>query len=280
MDRKEMKQYTRVRTMIQVGWAALTNAWIPGFIRGGVYSGPLKNICVPGLSCYACPGALGSCPIGALQAILSSIGSVFSFYMLGFFLLVGGALGRFVCGFLCPFGLVQDLLHRIPFPRKIKTFPGDRRLRLLKYGILVLFVILLPLLAVNAAGGGLPWFCKWICPSGTLGGGLVLPLLSPILRGAIGFLYGWKVALLAAILLVSVLIDRPFCKYLCPLGAIYALMNRVALLKYRIDPDRCTRCKQCKSVCPMAIDPAEEVNAPECVRCGRCKKICAAKAIS
>jgi polyferredoxin len=268
------------RPVVQSLWAVGTNAWIPGFIQGTVFTGASKNICLPGLNCYACPGALGACPIGALQAVIGSIGSTASFYMLGFFLIVGGVLGRVVCGFLCPFGFVQELLHRIPFIRKISTFRGDRQLRLLKYAILILFVILLPMLAVNAAGGGAPWFCKWICPAGTLEGGVPLPIAEPALRSAIGFLYAWKMALLAAVCFLSVVIYRPFCKYLCPLGAIYAVFNRISALRYTLREDQCTACGRCKSACPMQIDPRTETNAAECVHCGRCKSACPEDAIS
>ena len=118
-----------LRLIVQACFAALTNGYVRGFLEGKIYSGPLKQLCVPGLNCYSCPGALGACPIGALQAVLGSRGRKFSFYVLGFLLAVGAVCGRFVCGWLCPFGLFQELLHKIPFPRKIKKLPGDRILR-------------------------------------------------------------------------------------------------------------------------------------------------------
>jgi len=268
-----------MRKIVQTAWAVLTNAYLPGFASGSVYAGALKSVCAPGLNCYACPGALGSCPIGAVQAIVGSIGYNVPYYLIGFFLLVGGALGRFVCGFLCPFGLIQELLYKIPFAKKIASFRGDKQLRFLKYVILILFVILLPMFAVNAAGGGAPWFCKWICPAGTLEGGIPLVLGVPVLRQAIGFLYAWKVAILIAVIVLSILIYRPFCRYLCPLGAVYAPMNRFALLKYRIQEDACTQCGHCAKICPMRIDPCGQVNHPECVRCGKCRADCPAGAI-
>jgi polyferredoxin len=264
---------------VQAVWAVGTNAYLPGFASGSVYGGVLKTACVPGLNCYACPGALGSCPIGAVQAIVGSIGYNVPYYMIGFLLLVGGALGRFVCGFLCPFGLIQELLYKIPFGRKILSFKGDRQLRLVKYGILAVFVVLLPMFAVNAAGGGAPWFCTWICPVGALEGGIPLVLGVSALRGAVGFLYAWKVAILAAVLVLSVFVYRPFCRYLCPLGAVYAPMNRIALLKYRVREDRCARCGHCAEICPMRIDPRGQANHPECVRCGKCRASCPSGAI-
>ena len=124
----------RARLLAQIGFAAITNGYFPGFARGTIYKGNSKAVCVPGLNCYSCPGALGSCPIGALQATLGDRNYHFAFYVVGFLLVVGAVLGRFVCGWLCPFGLVQDLLAKIPFPKKkLRRLPGDAILRYLKY---------------------------------------------------------------------------------------------------------------------------------------------------
>ncbi len=258
----------------------MTNGYLIGFVKGKIYTGKLKTICLPGLNCYSCPGSLGSCPIGALQAVLGSPKYRVSFYLLGFFLLLGTLLGRFVCGFLCPFGLIQELLHKIPFPKKLGGFPGDKVLRYLKYVILLVFVILLPLFLVDAFGNGAPWFCKWLCPVGALEGGIPLAILNPQIRGAIGFLYTWKLGILCVVLFLSVLIYRPFCKYICPLGAIYALFNRVSIYRYQVSPSACTSCGTCKKVCPMQVDPCKQANHPECVRCGVCKDSCPSAAIS
>lgn len=245
----------RGRYLVQALWAAATNSYVTGFVTGKIYQGKGKSICVPGLNCYSCPGAVGACPIGALQAVLSDRKFMFSCYIFGFLTLVGAFCGRFVCGWLCPFGLVQDLLHKIPFVRKIRTFPGDRALRYVKYGVLVVLVILLPLFAVDMVGYGEPWFCKWVCPAGTLQAGIPMVLLNEGLRATVGFLYTWKLAILAVVLVASVIIYRPFCRYLCPLGAVYALFNRVSLL--RVTPG-----KICGN-CPMCAKP----NGPECIRC-------------
>ena len=109
-----------VRTVVQLCWTALTNGYAAGFAKGTIYKGELKRVCVPGLNCYSCPGALGACPIGSLQAVLGDRNHWFSFYVVGFLLFFGAVLGRFVCGWLCPFGLAQDLLAKIPFPKKRK----------------------------------------------------------------------------------------------------------------------------------------------------------------
>ena len=264
---------------IQILWALLTNSYLLGFAQGKIYRGKLKKLCVPGLNCYSCPGAVGACPIGALQAVIGNRNFKFAFYVAGFLMFVGALTGRFVCGWLCPFGLIQDLLHKIPFPKKINTFPGDRMLRKLKYVILAVFVILMPMFLVDMLGQGAPYFCKLICPAGTLEGGIPLVILNKSLRGAVGFLYVWKNVLLAAVIILSVWIYRPFCKYLCPLGAVYSVFNPISVFRYRVDKEACIHCGACAKVCNMQVNPAENANHPECIRCGDCKKACPTKAI-
>lgn len=263
-----------IRLAVQIGFAALTNGYVNGYLQGTIYRGTGKKFCVPGLNCYSCPGALGACPIGSLQAVLNSPKYNFSFYVIGFLMAVGAFFGRFVCGWLCPFGLVQDLLHKIPVFKKIKRMPGERYLRYLKYVILAVFVILLPLTIKNVAGGGTPWFCKLICPSGTLMGGITLTALNPSLRSGLGVLFGWKVFILAAVAVWAVKVYRPFCRYLCPLGAIYSVFNPIALYRFEIDRERCTGCKACRRACPMDLPVDETPNTMECIRCGKCHKAC------
>ena len=187
-------------------WCALLigNGYAAGFAGARIYTGAGKRVCLPGLNCYSCPGALGACPIGALQAVLGSHKFSFSYYVAGLLIFFGAVLGRVVCGWLCPFGLVQELIHRIPLPRALrrlrrKSLPGHRALKWLKYAILAWFVILAPLFVVDIVGQGAPWFCKYICPSGTLLGGLPLLAANPSFRSAAGALFGWKFAVLLAV---------------------------------------------------------------------------------
>lgn len=280
MDKKNKKTSEWPRHRFQALWALLTNSYLIGFVQGKIYKGKLKNLCVPGLNCYSCPGAVGSCPIGSLQAVIGNWNFKFAFYVAGFLVFVGALIGRFVCGWLCPFGLVQDLLHKIPFPKKIKTFRGDKLLRKLKYVILAVFVILMPLYFVDIMDQGSPYFCKLICPAGTLEGGIPLVLLNKSMRRAIGWLYVWKNVLLAVTVLLSILIYRPFCKYICPLGAIYSVFNPISVFKYRVDKNKCTQCGACAKVCKMQVNPSKTPNHPECIRCGQCKKICPTGAIT
>ena len=207
---KETNEWKRHK--IQALWALLTNSYLIGFFQGRIYRGKLKNFCVPGLNCYSCPGAIGACPIGAMQAVIGSWNFKFAFYVAGFLMFTGALMGRFVCGWLCPFGLIQDLLHKIPFYKKVETFKGDKLLRKLKYVIFTLFVIFLPMLCVDVLGQGAPYFCKLICPAGTLEGGIPLVFLNKSMQSAVGWLYAWKNVLLTLMIFLSVMIYRPFCK--------------------------------------------------------------------
>lgn len=262
------------RLIVQLAFTALSNGYVEGFSKGTIYKGNLKTICMPGLNCYSCPGALGACPIGSLQATLGNRNYKMAFYVLGFLMIVGALFGRLVCGWLCPFGLIQDLLYKIPFVKKRKTLPGDKILKWLKYVILAVFVILLPLFVVDAVGQGAPWFCEYICPSGTLSAGLPLVLLNEGLRAIVGWLYAWKVLILVVVILLSILAYRPFCRYLCPLGAIYGLFNPIALYRYQVDLEKCTNCGACEKACKWNIKVNQTPNSTDCIRCGECKKAC------
>lgn len=275
-----MAKISKIRLLIQAGFTAISNGYIKGFAHGKIYTGDLKYICVPGLNCYSCPGALGSCPIGSLQATLNSREYKISLYVLGLLVIFGTLLGRFVCGFLCPFGLVQDLLFKIPFFNKIKKLPGEKFLRWFRFVILAVFVILLPMFVVDMTGLGEPWFCKYICPAGTLEGGIPLLILNKSLRNAAGFLFKWKVVILLITVFVSIILYRPFCRYICPLGAIYGVFNKVSFLRYKIDTKKCTGCGLCEKNCKFNIKVYENPNSFDCIRCGECKFNCPNQAIS
>ena len=200
----------RFRGWVQAGATLLSNLHLPNFLKGSLYQGAGKAVCVPGLNCYSCPAASGSCPIGALQAAVGSPQYRFSYYIVGFLLLLGMLLGRAICGFLCPFGWLQELLHKIP----TKKFSSQKLkpLRYLKYGILVVMVCMLPVLAANDVGIGDPFFCKYLCPQGVLEGAIPLSFVNPSIRAALGKLFSWKLSILLTIIVLSVLFFRPFCK--------------------------------------------------------------------
>lgn len=266
------------RHLIQALATLLSNPHLPNFFTGTIYQGPVKRVCVPGLNCYSCPGAAGACPIGSLQAVIGGRTRNVSYYVTGLILLFGAVFGRLICGFLCPFGFVQDLLHKIPSPKPRLPRRLDRTLRWGKYAALAA-VLLLPAVLTDAFGIGDPVFCKYVCPAGTLEGGIPLLLANKGLRAAAGFLFSWKMGILVLVLVGSVLLYRPFCKYLCPLGAIYGLLNRFSAYQMRVDESACVHCGKCEKACKMGVDVTGNINSAECIRCGLCKDVCPTHAI-
>lgn len=264
------------RRCIQLASALLYNANLPGFASGTIYKGGLKGVCVPGLNCYSCPGAVGSCPLGALQNALSALPNKLPLYIAGFFLLVGGLLGRVICGFACPFGFLQELLHKLPTP-KLQKGRWSRRLSRLKYLVLAVFVLALPLWYAFARGLPVPAFCKYLCPAGTLEGGFPLMARREEYRALAGALFGWKTLVCLAVLAACVFIYRAFCRFLCPLGAIWSFFSRLALLAVRVDPALCIECGRCVRQCRVDI---RHVGDAECIQCGECTGCCPTGAIS
>ncbi|WP_079535936.1 4Fe-4S binding protein [Phoenicibacter congonensis] len=281
MDSKKTtvsKLLSRRRGWVQAGATVVTNIHLPNFIDGSLYKGAGKSVCVPGLNCYSCPAATGACPIGAFQSVVGNSKFSFSYYVTGTLILLGVLLGRFICGFLCPFGWFQDLLHKIP-SKKIST-TKLKPLRLLKYAVLLFSVVLLPALLVNDVGLGEPIFCKYICPQGVLEGAIPLSIVDSGIRATLGLLFEWKFTILVVLILLSVFIYRPFCKWICPLGAIYGLMNRVSMTQMNVDKNKCVSCGKCARACKMDVDVTKTPNHFECIRCGMCVTACPTDAVS
>lgn len=265
------------RKLIQIAAFGFTNSRVGNFKEGTIYSGKWKEFCTPGMNCYSCPAATFACPIGAMQAVGSSGNLKISFYVIGFILAIGVILGRAVCGYLCPFGLFQELLYLIKSPKlklkKIFTY--------IKYIFLILFVIILPCTILDMAGLGKPWFCEYICPVGTLEAGIPLILTNEIMREGIGYLFYIKLGILFAVVIFSVFIYRFFCKVMCPLGAFYGLLNKISLLHLECDKTKCNECGACKTACKMDVDPsmANEKRSAECILCGKCTHACSKNAL-
>ncbi len=277
---KKTEKIPVLRKAVQAASGLLVNGHLSGFLSGKLYQGPLKRFCVPGMNCYACPGAVGACPIGSLQAALSARKPKFPFYVLGVMGIFGILLGRFICGWLCLFGLLQELLYMIPTPKLTVPEKADKALRYLKYAVLAVLVVLLPLFLRGEYSVSAPYFCKWICPVGTAEGGIPLVLLDSNIRAAAHGLFAWKAGVLAATLLASVFIYRPFCKYICPLGAFYALFRKLSFTQLRVDAQSCVDCGRCAQACGMRVDPSKHPDSAECIRCGGCVEVCPQDAIS
>jgi len=264
------------RRLVQLYSALLYNAHIKGFIKGDIYTGGVKIMCVPGLNCYSCPGAVGACPLGALQNAVASSGTRAPWYVLGILLLYGLTLGRTICGWLCPAGLVQELLHKLPVP-KLRKNRVTKVLSMLKYVLLAVFVLIIPLWYAQQSYP-VPAFCKYICPAGTLEGAAGL-LANPVNADKfpmLGLLFTRKFVIMVLIAATCIFIYRAFCRFLCPLGALYGLFARVAVIGVKAEPARCTDCGRCVGCCPMDIS---RVGDHECISCGRCIDSCPAGAI-
>lgn len=275
MKEKLKKWLPSKRKIMQLYFAVLFNANLKGFITGNIYQGSTKNVCAPGINCYSCPGAVGACPLGSLQGSFSADHSTI-YYVGGILLLYGIMLGRMICGWLCPFGLVQELAYKIKTP-KLKKSPVTRLLSFFKYAVLVFFVLIVPIMYAFR-NTPLPAFCKYICPAGTLEGGI--GLLSNAVNESyfsmLGPLFTWKFMLMVSIIVGSIFIFRLFCRFICPLGAFYGLFNKISFFGIKVDNSKCTHCGLCHSKCKVDIKCPGDA---ECISCGECVEVCPTKAI-
>lgn len=222
------------RTVIQILTTLIYNFNIKGLFNGHLFKGATKGACIPGLNCYSCPAAGFSCPIGALQQSYIKLRRGVNTYVLGTLMLFSVAFGRFVCGYACPFGFLQELLYKLPGKKlrsRLEYFTW------IKYAVLFFFVIAMPMAVSVIRGTGYPAFCKYICPQGTIAGGLLM-MADESLRSLFGAQFIKKLIILAIILILSVFIYRPFCRIICPLGAIYGLFNSVALIRINVDSSK------------------------------------------
>ena len=266
------------RKLMQLYFALLLSANVQNFATGSINQDKTKILCAPGINCYSCPGAIGACPVGSLQASFSSTNHTSIYYVVGILLLYCVLFGRMICGWACPFGLIGELLYKIKSP-KLKKSPVTRILSFFKYVVLVFFVLIVPIL-YGIRQVPLPAFCKYICPVGTIEGGLGLlsvkanesnlfPLLGP--------LFTWKFLLMISVVVGSVFIFRLFCRFICPLGGLYGLFNKFSMFGVKVDKEKCTQCNLCVAHCKCDI---KHVGDQECISCGECIDICPTKAIS
>ncbi|MBE6678593.1 MAG: 4Fe-4S binding protein [Ruminococcaceae bacterium] len=264
------------RKLIQLYFALLYNINLKGFATGKLYKGESKRFCVPGINCYSCPGAVGACPLGSMQGAYGNEKSTM-FYMGGIILLFCIMFGRMICGYACPFGLIQELFYKVKTP-KVKKGPLTRILSYLKYFILVFLAVIVPVMYA-LKDQAVPGFCKYICPAGTLEGGISL-LANKVNNSyfsSLGPLFTWKFALLVSFIVGSVFIFRIFCRFVCPLGALYGLFNRFSVFGIKLEESKCVHCNLCISNCKLDI---KKVGDHECISCGECINVCPTKAIS
>jgi len=257
----------RARRYTQIASVFVANPWFYYFKTRTIYGGRAKGVCFPGLNCYACPLAMYSCPIGALQHSLAARSASALAYVVGTVGAIGAFVGRIPCGWICPFGFLQELLYKVPLPKlKLPRWAGY-----FKYVTLGVLAVLLPLIVREH------WFSR-LCPAGTLEGGIPIQMFPPrnMLPSALspGVFFWLKIAILAIFLLWMMVTSRPFCRTACPLGAIWSLFNPISLYRLQVDGNICKKCNKCRKVCPVDIAVYENPNSPECVRCLDCKKAC------
>lgn len=266
------------RKLIQLYSALLYNAHLRGFIEGEIYQGKAKAVCVPGFNCYSCPGAAGACPLGSLQNALACSGHRAGWYVLGIIMIFGLSLGRTICGWLCPLGLIQELLHKIPTP-KIPKSRVTRALSYLKYVILAVFAVAIPMWYGIRHDMAIPGFCKYICPAGTFEGaiGLLSNPKNTNYFAMLGILFTRKFVILLVIATTCIFCYRSFCRFICPLGAIYGMFNRLALISVKVDESRCIGCGACVRSCKMDV---RHTGDHECINCAKCMSVCNKNALS
>ena len=226
---------------------------------------------VPALNCYACPLAQGACPIGTIQHFL--VIGIVPLFALGTVMMFGVVAGRFYCSHICPFGFLQDLLGRLS--RITKRLPHAFGYG--KYAVLLIAVIILPPLLKE------PFFCT-LCPAGSLEAGIPIVvdawikthlLESDIFGvGSILSMIGWwfwlKIAILVSLIVAAVFVRRPFCRVLCPLGAIFGLFNRFALFVHHPGAPEGERPRYNLTTCPVHINDPKDVDSHNCIKCKEC----------
>ena len=230
----------------------------------------LKAIPCLGMNCYACPGAIFACPIGTLQhfAVIQQV----PFYTLGVLGLIGVLVGRLACGWLCPFGWLQELMFGLRRRLRWPAWKVADRWGGLRYVFLVVLVGIVPMLTLE------PWFSK-LCPVGTIEAGIPIVLSNAELRAEAGWLFVLKLVILVGFLVWMALSKRPFCRFVCPLGAIWSPFNRISRLRLAVDQANCTECDACRKVCPVDIAIHEDADSTRCIRCLECVEACPEAAI-
>lgn len=251
-------------TQLGIGTLLFNSYFAVGSTRQ-IYDGVFRNICVPGLNCHACPTAIMGCPIGMLQFFAAT--HKFPWFLIGFLAVIGLISGRFTCGWLCPFGFFQDITHA--FKRFKVRIP--KQLNYLKYVVLVSLVIIIPYFTYEH------WFSK-LCPCGALIGAIPWAIWNPndptfgaayIAPLDIGTMFWIKMWILGIFLVLFLFIKRPFCRTICPLGATYAIFNKVSLVSLEVK-DSCTDCGRCRELCPMDLNFKTEINTENCIKCLDC----------
>ena len=227
------------------------------------------SMCSPVFHCYACPLATFACPIGVI-AQFSAL-HVFPFIAVGLLIAVGALFGSLICGWVCPFGFLQDLAAKVPTPKfDLPRFTGYGR-----YVMLVGTVLAVPYFF----GEQHPLFVCRICPAGALEAAVPNVVSQAIAGQQVVWPNAIKLIILGLFLIAIFFMRRPWCRVLCPLGAIFSLFNRVSAFFLRFDASECTHCERCHQMCEYGIEPEKTPNDLRCIRCLECTK-CSPQALT
>ncbi len=237
------------------------------------------GFCYPFFYCNSCPAATSACPLRAIEQSVykNSLNwrlLLYPILILGFF---GVTSGRAICGWGCPIGLLQRGTGKIA--RKLKKYPSIEKLgqhqiepylRYIKYFLLIGVVILTSYL--------IGFMFTDICPIGVLTGTIPTLILYPG-KFVPGYYFLAAIVIFVLFLILIFTIERGWCRYFCPIGAILAPFNKISILhislapKEKIDKE-CLHCNACSNACPMGIDVCNMNRDPECILCGKCINIC------
>ncbi|MFH1716780.1 MAG: 4Fe-4S binding protein [Planctomycetota bacterium] len=229
----------------------------------------MHTVCSPVFHCYACPLSTFACPIG----VIAQFGAlhVFPFIAVGLLIAVGALLGSLICGWVCPFGFLQDLAAKVPTPK----FDLPKWNGYLRYVVLVGTVLAVPYFF----GEGHPLFVCRVCPAGALEAAVPNMVGQAIAGQDVIWPSALKLTILVLFLIAIFLMRRPWCRLLCPLGAIFSLFNRVSAFFLRFDAAECTHCERCHKMCEYGIQPEMTPNDLRCIRCLECTR-CSPEALT
>ena len=238
------KPFFKLRNWVQLGFLAV---WLNPLIA-------LPQVCGVVYHCHACPASAFACPIGVLANFAAW--HVFPLVAVGLLLAVALSVGSLICGWVCPFGLLQDLAAKLPTPKlRLPAWMGCGRFVVL--GVMVLAV-------PYWLGKDSALFICRICPVGTLEASIPDALKTGVWPSTT------RLVVLGLLLTTMVFVRRPWCRVLCPLGGLLALGNRFSLLRIRWNKSACNHCTRCAKACPTDVDPTTEPNSSRCVRCLDC----------